>query len=365
MMSNRSSAIRLVALLIGLVPATVLAAKSPQVPIAGSSLPQFVDPLPLLSVQPGGTMTTIVANNTSFTSPLQLSICELKTKVLPSTWVPPVGSTYAGYTWTWGYYPGPTCPTTVQPTYLGPVLVNIKGTPTTIKYTNQLPFVSTTNVLAYKYSTDQTIHWADPLGGEMNMCHMASGDPPQVGVGIPQYGTMCSFNFGEDPTGVWNPVGIPAVPHLHGGEVPPAIDGGPDSWFTSYNANMTYEHGHDYYTNPNVATAANEAVYTYPNSQGAAPLWFHDHTLGATRLNVYAGIAGGYYILDPAQEAWFQTIKMRPVTEVVPIILQDRQFDTNGQLYFPADFPGGVNGPSTNPQHPYWIPEFVGEGGMR
>ena len=90
-------------------------------------------------------------------------------------------------------------------------------------------------------------------------------------------------------------------------------------------------------------------------------IWFHDHLLGATRLNVYAGIAGGYYLLDPAQEAHFELIKMRPVTEVVPIILQDRMFDTNGQLYFPAGFPGGLNGPPPNPQHPYWNPEFLGD----
>ena len=124
-----------------------------------------------------------------------------------------------------------------------------------------------------------------------------------------------------------------------------AIDGGPNSWFTSTGGMK----GHDYYTNPNVVSAANQVAYSYPNTQGSAPIWFHDHTLGATRLNVYAGIAGAYYILDPAQEAHFQQIKMRPVTEVVPIILQDRQFDVNGQLYFPADFPGGLNGPSTSP----------------
>ncbi len=334
------------------LPAGALAFPSPQTPIAGSSIPQFKQPLPLLNVQPGGTISTYVANNTSFANPLQISMCEFRTQVLPPP-MPP--------TWTWGYIIGATCPGAVQDTYLGPVLVNVKGTPTTIKFTNALPTVDQTNLLAYKFSTDQTLHWADPLNGEQNMCHMMSGNPPQPYLGIPAFGSTCSLNFGEDPRGVFNPVGIPAVPHLHGGEVPPVLDGGPDAWFTSFNGNGTFEHGHDYYTNPLVPAAANEAVYSYPNSQGAAPLWFHDHTLGATRLNVYAGIAGGYYNLDPAQEAWFQLIKMRPVTQVIPIILQDRMFDTNGQLYFPADFPGGINGPPPNPQHPYWNPEFIGD----
>ena len=346
---------------------TALAAPSPQVPIAGSSIPQFVEPLPQLQLdatkfgQSG--LATIVATDTSFTSPLQLSTCEFKSNVLPSTFVLPSGAAYTG-TWTWGYVPGASCPTTNHDTYLGPVLVNVKNIPTTIKFTNSLPTVDQTKVLAYKYSTDQTLHWADPLGGEANACHMASGDPPQIYVGIPAYQSPCSLNFGESPAGVYNPVGIPQVPHLHGGEVPPALDGGPNTWFTSVSGNGTVMKGHDYYTNPLVPAAANEAVYSYPNSQSAAPLWFHDHTLGATRLNVYAGIAGGYYLVDPpgSKEAnYLNSFNFLPVSSVIPLILQDRMFDTNGQFYFPAGFPGGINGPPPNPQHPYWNPEFLGD----
>jgi FtsP/CotA-like multicopper oxidase with cupredoxin domain len=352
------------------------AAPNPQTPLAASNIPQFTQALPLLSVQPGGTMSTVVATNTSFTNPLPIRMCEFKTQVLPPP-LPP--------TWTWGYIVGTSCPTEgeVKDTYIGPVLVNLKDVPTTIKYTNALRTTATTNVLAYKFSTDQTLHWADPLGiaglsfPEDNYCHMQSfdmtdpADPPAPGVGIPGFGTPCSLNFGEDPTkpGTFLAKGIPAVPHLHGGEVPPVLDGGPDAWFTSFNGDgVTVEQGHDYYTNPLVPVAPNEAVYSYPNTQGQAPLWFHDHTLGATRLNVYAGIAGAYYLLDPAQEDldpntldWFQQIKMRSVTEIVPIVLQDRMFDTNGQFYFPVDFPGGINGPPPNPQHPYWNPEFIGD----
>ncbi|HEY6002551.1 MAG TPA: multicopper oxidase domain-containing protein [Anaeromyxobacter sp.] len=363
---------RLASLLAALaLPAGALAFKSPQVPLAAKAIPQFVDPLPLLSVQPGGTMSTVVATGTSFAAPLPITMCEFQANILPTgTFAPNVKPA----TWVWGYVAGTTCPTAPQDTYIGPVLVNVKDVPTTIRFRNALPTVDRTNVLAYKYSTDQTLHWADPLGGEMNMCQMASGDPPQVNVGIPAFHSQCSLNFGEwfDPVlnqGGFNPVGIPAVPHLHGGEVPPVLDGGPDAWFSSDGAMK----GHDYYSYSNLLTgvvpAGNEAIYRYPNSQNAAPLWFHDHTLGATRLNVYAGIAGAYYLLDPAQEAYFAPksptnpngINMRPVTEVVPIVLQDRMFDTNGQLFFPTDFPGGINGPSPNPQHPYWNPEFIGD----
>ncbi len=84
-----------------------------------------------------------------------------------------------------------------------------------------------TNVLAYKYGTDQTLHWADPLNGEMNMWnHMAM--PPDLG-------SEGAANY-DGP--------IPACVHLHGGEVPPELDGGPDAWFTSDGAYV----GHGFYS---------------------------------------------------------------------------------------------------------------------
>jgi spore coat protein A len=51
---------------------------------------------------------------------------------------------------------------------------------------------------------------------------------------------------------------------------------------------------------------------------------------------------------------------LQPLAEVVPVVLQDRMFDTNGQLFFPSDSAGGVLA-SLNPEHPYWVPEFVGD----
>jgi FtsP/CotA-like multicopper oxidase with cupredoxin domain len=113
--------------------------------------------------------------------------------------------------------------------------------------------------------------------------------------------------------------------------------------------------GHGYYTVP--GASVNASLYKYPNVQEAAPIWFHDHTLGATRLNVYAGLAGAYYIVDPTLNL---PANLQPVSEVVPLVLQDRMFDTNGQLFFQADSAGGLLW-ATNPEHPYWSPEFVGD----
>ena len=142
---------------------------------------------------------------------------------------------------------------------------------------------------------------------------------------------------------------IPACPHLHGGYVPPVLDGGPDSWFTSGTGQYK---GHGFYSRDGVA-ATNYCIYRYPNNQESSLVWFHDHTLGATRLNVYCGLAGGYLIAGsdlPANLPW----------PPIPLVLQDRMFDTNGQLFFPADSAGGVLW-ALNPEHPYWVPEFVGD----
>ena len=284
-----------------------LAAQSPQIPLAGAAIPKFVDPLPSLDA--------IVAG----TGQIELQMKEFQSQVLP-TGMPA--------TWVWGYLqPGQTS----RASYLGPVIVATRGQPTEMKFVNNLGWANTTNVLAYKYGTDQTLHWADPLNDEANMWnHMAM--PPAVG-----------------SEGARNYAGpIPACVHLHGGEVPPVLDGGPDAWFTSGGEHV----GHAYYSRDG-NLKKNYNIYRYPNSQEGSPIWFHDHTLGATRLNVYCGLAGGYLILDPANDPQ----NLPPLT---PLVIQDRMFDTNGQLFFPADSAGNLLW-TPNPEHPYWVPEFVGD----
>jgi FtsP/CotA-like multicopper oxidase with cupredoxin domain len=199
---------------------------------------------------------------------------------------------------------------------------------------NNLGSAATTNVLAYKNSVDQTLHWADPLGRENNEC----AEHAMMHPGMPPEGE-CAENYRDS---------IPAVVHLHGGDVPPQLDGGPDAWFTS---DGMYQ-GHAYYTKPgSEGLGGNTAVYRYPNNQEMSTIWFHDHTLGATRLNVYAGLAGGYVVVDPADTS--VPANLPPIT---PLVVQDRSFDKNGQLYFHAGVPH-----IPNPDHPYWVPEFLGD----
>jgi spore coat protein A len=296
----------------------VMGQTTQQVPLPGTAVPQFVDPLPSLPVADG-------------TQSLMLTMCEFKSTVLPTgTFAPGV----VPETWTWGYIVGNTCPTTTRSSYLGPVIVAQRGVPTEITYVNNLGSAATTNVLAYKNSVDQTLHWADPLGREENEC----AEQAMMMPGMPPMGE-CAENYNDS---------IPAVVHLHGGDVPPQLDGGPDSWFTS---DGMYQ-GHAYYTKPgSEGLGGNTAVYRYPNNQEMSTIWFHDHTLGATRLNVYAGLAGGYVVVDPTDSSI--PANLPPIT---PLVVQDRSFDKNGQLFFPAGDPY-----IPNPDHPYWVPEFLGD----
>lgn len=346
----------------------VSAAQSPQIPLRATDIPQFAQALPgldlgcilvALGVGTGCSEVGIKAYVGSGIQSSEVHICEFDAKVLPPT---------MGFkTRSWGYIvgaagcPAPADPKYTQDSYLGPVFVNVRNVPTPMTIKNDLGTAATTGVLAYKYSVDQTVHWADPLNAEADNC--AHGAEHGA---IPTVGGECAQNYAGP---------IPAAVHLHGGSIPAELDGGPDAWVTS-----TGLKGHGYYTS--APAPINGFIYKYPNVQEAAPLIFHDHVLGNLRLNLYAGIAGGYIIEDnaiipkDATGVWGSKLLGLPLcdpasgkclpsnlpgtAEIVPVIIQDRMFDTNGQLFWPADSAGGVLS-SPNPEHPYWVPDFFGD----
>lgn len=96
----------------------------------------------------------------------------------------------------------------------------------------------------------------------------------------------------------------------------------------------------------------------YENTQPATTMWYHDHTMGITRLNVIAGMAGLYLLRDP-KDPWESMKRFRgfalPKGEYeIPIVIQDRIFYTDGSIYYPeVGFVPTV--------HPYWVPGYVGD----
>lgn len=125
---------------------------------------------------------------------------------------------------------------------------------------------------------------------------------------------------------------IRTVTHLHGGHVPQASDGYPLDWFRS----------------------GESSIYEYPNSQRAATLWYHDHVIGITRLNVYAGLAGFYIIRDSEEDA----LGLPNGDHEIPLVIQDRSFYTDGSLKYDVRDTKAI---PTNSDHPGpWIPEMFG-----
>ncbi len=290
-----------------------------QTPLDPRTIPKYVEALP-----------TFIGVRVPGTQPLNISMENATAQVLPASMGLPG-------TKVWAYQ----IANSLTGSVLGPAnypaftIESTKGTATNVTYANDLVDTTIpgdqTGTLYKLITVDQTLHWADPLGtSRNNNCEV----PPATGVCTQPY---------SGP--------VPAVTHLHGGEVPSTSDGGPDAWFTPGDAQ--------------VGPAWSQGVtnnYFYPNGQEATTLWYHDHALGATRLNVYAGLAGFYFLRDQYDTGVpGQGLNLPAGNQEIEIVIQDRMFDTNGQWLFPDSANPGPNGPPPNPTvHPNWIPEFFG-----
>ncbi|MGD8588685.1 MAG: multicopper oxidase domain-containing protein, partial [Chromatiales bacterium] len=182
---------------------------------------------------------------------------------------------------------------------------------------------------------DQTLHWAAPnqdcLDGVVRTdCRGASA--------LPYTGP------------------IPMVTHVHGAHVGPVSDGYPEAWMLPIGNNIPLGFvptGTFYDTT--AAAAPGTAVYAYPNDQPTTTLWYHDHSLGITRLNVYAASAGFWLVRNaadgesgvlggvlpgPAPQVG-QDPNAEPLTRAavreIPIAIQPKSFNTTGTQYYPAD----------------------------
>ena len=74
-------------------------------------------------------------------------------------------------------------------------------------------------------------------------------------------------------------------------------------------------------------------AFEYPNDQQATTLWYHDHALGVTRLNLYAGLAG-FYLIHDEHELCLDLPKGK---YDIPLMIQDKTFKEDGSLFYPAN----------------------------
>ncbi|MGM9951385.1 MAG: multicopper oxidase family protein [Lysinibacillus sp.] len=129
---------------------------------------------------------------------------------------------------------------------------------------------------------------------------------------------------------------VRTVVHLHGAHVDWESDGHPEAWYTK-----NYEV---------VGPKFRKEVHEYTNHQPASTLWYHDHTMGLTRLNVYAGLAGFYLLRDSLEDR----LNLPSGKYEIPLMIQDKSFNEDGSLFYPDQ----TNPPA--PVHPSITPGFVG-----
>jgi FtsP/CotA-like multicopper oxidase with cupredoxin domain len=246
--------------------------------------------------------------------------------------------------------------------------------PVRIKWINELVDANG-NYLPHLLAVDQTLHWANPPGG------------------VDDRDTRPDFTGMPTPGPYTGPV--PIVTHLHGAAgVGDESDGYAEAWYLPAAANIpdgyaTEGTWYNFFAGKAnskyaVAWGPGFAIFQYPNDQRESTLWYHDHALGMTRLNVYAGPAG-FFLVRGGPEGDKAVLDSRTgLTAVlpspapnerdkfppnktyfeIPIAVQDRSFNSDGSLFYPDTraFFDGITGPyiPETDVSPIWNPEFFG-----
>ncbi len=263
------------------------------------------------------------------------------------------------------------------------------GAPTRIKWINELTDASG-NYRPHILPVDPTLHWCNPGGG------LAGRDTRPDFTGKTY---VAPADFTDPATQYTDYDGpVPFVTHVHGAVgVGDDSDGYAEAWFLPKANNIPAAFAktgtwYDFFKAKaqaayGVTWGEGFATFQYPNNNRASTIWYHDHALGLTRLNVYAGPAGFYIIrggpagdktvLDsrtglsavlpgPAPKDGDKFPPNKTYYEI-PIAIQDRAFNADGSLFYPTSrefFDGATAAdPGFIPQtdlSPVWNPEFFG-----
>jgi spore coat protein A, manganese oxidase len=274
-----------------------------QVPLDPTTVPQFVNQLPIPAVW---APTVITSGGTVIRNEYTLAVSQTEVQMLP-----------------------PGFPTTTVIAYGGQIIAPGGGT----EFHQSVPgavFENTVNIPTLMHwqdaieqpqflEVDPTLHWANPLSIE-------KPTPP----------------FNLFPPGYTNSLfPVAHVTHTHGLMVAPTMDGTAEEWFTN-----THQ-----YLGPSFVTSD----YTMPNVQAPTALFYHDHVMGVTRIGLYAGVVGtAYFIRDPSNPLDAATSPLPKGQFEIPLAIAARRFYTDGELDFPPDR-GTLNaGADSPPNMPYW-----------
>ncbi len=276
----------------------------------------------------------------------------------------------------WGYGPVAAAKKRAPMIYNAPSLtIEAKfNTPVRVKWINELKDANG-NYLPHLLPVDPTLHWANPPGGTSDRDMRPT--------------------FTETPGPYKGPV--PIVTHVHGAiGVGDESDGYTEAWYLPQATNIPGDYAtegtwYDFFAgkaaaNYGASWGAGFATFEYPNLGRPSADWYHDHALGMTRLNVYAGPAGFYIIRNGPQgdgsvlDSRFGTRAVLPgpapkqndpfpankTYYEIPLAIQDRSFNNDGSLFYPDSrefFDGITNAADFIPVgefSPIWNPEFFG-----
>ena len=319
----------------------VFAAPLPGGTLDPLSIPKYVTNLVIPPVMK--TSEPVKKDKDDQTDHYQIAMRQFKQQILP-----------AGYpaTKVWGYGPESDPTPTVAPDPRSPfnypayTIETKANRRVDVRWVNGL-VDKTGRYLPHLFAVDQTLHWANP---------------PQDCM----HGTPSSDCMGANPAPYQGPV--PMVTHLHGSHVDPDSDGNPEAWWLPAAKNIPAGYARsgrmfDDATGDNPGTHG-YADYSYRNDQPATTLWFHDHTLGMTRANVYAGPAGFWLIRGGAYDGGANVAhhyekavlpgpaaaagqgflalntpgnKIRNAVREIPLVIQDRSFNADGSLFYPRE----------------------------
>jgi FtsP/CotA-like multicopper oxidase with cupredoxin domain len=275
-------------------------ANSPSGGTTGTALSKFVDSLPGLSADGGLTgannlgqyIPIAVKDTTTYPGSdyYQLGIVDYTKQLHTNLFKPTKLRGYVDLA-------------TGVPNYLGPVIVAERDRPVRVKITNMLGAGAAGNL---------------PLPVDTTL--FGAGEGP---LGAP------GGYFSQNRTSI----------HLHGAFTPWISDGTPHQWFTPAGETSSYLKGVSFQNVPDMPDpgAGSQTLY-YTNQQSGRLMFYHEHAQGITRLGVYAGLAAGYLIHDPVEDALISggtiptgggAFSMAPLNVYnwgIPLIIQDRSF---------------------------------------
>jgi spore coat protein A len=306
----------------------------------------------------------------------EIAMKEFQQQILPN--VPGVTGANHPMTTVWSYGPAAAAPTLANGYFYPAFTIENKWRkPSVVKWVNGLDPTK-----PHLLPVDPALHWANPIG----MRDMAPDHDPDD--------EYWDHDYVQGPNGSYTGP-VPMVTHVHGAHTFQESDGYPEAWYLPAGATGVNWTTGTYYDNFNPGDwGPGFAVFGYPNDQRATTLWYHDHTLGMTRVNVYAGPAGFYLIRGGPDDQVIDGSTGMPAVlpgpapgkgidpfglfYEIPIAIQDRSFNADGSLFYPDHraFFEGLNPADFDANFPFipsddtcdglsdvakiWQPEFFG-----